>query len=190
MLSGKIGTLMGLIALGLICIGIGLPAAAHGQDIIGVETQRVETVTGPYRMIAEAKPLPSLQSVQFIIRVWDAATGEPVEDLTVSILTSWSESDETGNNVALSPNIPGLYTATLTFEPGRWETVFDLEPQGGASYGAEGFVFDIPEPSRNLEAGYVFLGIFAALLIGAGYLVWRVRRNQRQRAEQQGTTAL
>ena len=158
-----------------------LPASVLAQDIVGEESRRAESVTGPYTVATDVQMLPSLQSAQFFIRVSETATETPADDVTVTILTTWSGGDETGENIALSPNVPGLYAATLTFEPGRWETTLLIEPPGGGSYGADGFVFEIPEPSRNLEAGFVFLGVSVVLLAGAGYLVWRARQAQKAR---------
>ena len=157
------------------------PPSVPAQDIVDEGTRRAATVTGPYTVVADAQMLPSLQSAQFFIRVSETATGTPTDDVLVTILTTWSGGDETGENIALSPNVPGLYTATLTFEPGRWETTLLIEPPGGGTYGADGFVFEIPEPSRNLEAGFVFLGVSVVLIIGAGYLVWRIRQAQKAR---------
>ena len=190
-MHGWVEKAIGLALLALLSVGIAvaLPGPAAAQDIDVKETRRAETKVGPYTVVADASALPSLQSAQFFIRVTDNASGQPVEDLTVTILTHWSGSEETGENIALSPNVAGLYTATLKFDPGVWETTILLEPPGGGSYGADGFVFEVPEPSNNLEAGYVFLGVSVALLAGAGYLVWRVRRNQRQRAAGSGSTA-
>lgn len=167
----------------------GIPGPTQGQDIVGQDSHRSESTAGPYAVVVDAKSLPSLQSVQFFIRVTQVSTGTPAEDLTVTILTTWSGGDETGENVALSPNVPGLYTATLQFDPGRWETTILLEPPTGGSYGADGFVFDVPEPTNDSAAGYVFLGVAVVLIGGAGYLTWRVRQNQKARAASRGEAA-
>lgn len=188
-LSGFAHRSAGLALLTLLAVAAILPAAVAAQDIIGQESRRVESVAGPYTVAAEAKSLPSLQSAQFVIRVRETAPNAPADDVTVTILTTWSGSDETGHNIALSPNIPGLYTATLKFKPGRWETTFLIEPPDGGSYGVDGFVFQVPEPSSNTEAGFVFLGVFLVLLAGGGYLVWRIRRTQRARRAASGEPA-
>lgn len=180
----KLITLM-LLPLGVVMI---LPQPVAGQDIVGEGSRHAETDAGPYSVSVEAKSLPSLQSVQFLIRVENTETGQPADDVTVTVLTTWSGSDDTGENIALSPNVPGLYTATLKFDPGRWETTVLIEPPDGGSYGADGFVFDIPEPTNNVEAGFVFLGVSVILLAGAGYLVWQVRKAQRQRNAASGET--
>ena len=165
---------------------LGLAPTMWGQDIVGQDSRRVETDTGPYTVMVDAQTLPSLQSVQFFIRITETSTGAPAEDLTVSVLTTWSESDEAGENIALSPNVPGLYTATLQFEPGRWETTILIEPPTGGSYGADGFVFDVPKPTSDSAAGFVFIGVAVVLIAGAGYLTWRIRQNQKARAVARG----
>ena len=181
-MSHPLARLIGLALLTLLGAAAGLPAAVLAQDIVGQESRRAESVAGPYTVVVAAQTLPSLQSVQFFIRVRETATATPADNLTVTVLTAWSGSDETGENIALSPNVPGLYTATLKFEPGRWETTLLVEPPGGGSYGADGFVFEVPQPTSNAAAGYVFLGVALVLLVGAGYLVWRIRKTQRERA--------
>ena len=170
-------------AVGLL---IAIPPATWGQDIVGQDSRRSESVSGPYTVVVDAQTLPSLQSVQFFIRVTETVTAAPAEDLTVSILTTWSGSDDTGENIALSPNVAGLYTATLQFEPGRWETTILIEPPSGGSYGADAFVFDVPNPTSDSAAGFVFMGVAIILIAGAGYLTWRVRRNQKARAVARG----
>ncbi len=163
-----------------------LAPAVWGQDIVGQDSRRSESVAGPYTVVVDAQTLPSLQSVQFFIRITETATDAPAEDLTVTILTTWSGSEDTGENIALSPNVPGLYTATLKFDPGRWETTILIEPPTGGSHGADAFVFDVPQPTADSAAGYVFIGVAVVLIVGAGYLTWRIRQNQRARSVARG----
>ena len=178
-----------LLGLALIAIWVVLPAAVLAQDIIGPETRRAAAQAGPYAVDVEAKPLPSLQSVQFIVQVRDAAAGAPVPDAKVTVHTSRQSSDEAGYAHA-SPVGPGVYFATVKMDnPGVWDTVLDIEEPGGQSHPVDGFQFNVISPSSNAEAGYVFIGVAVILAAGAGYLVWRVRRNQRQRAEGSGQTA-
>ena len=178
-----------LFGLALIAILVGLPSAVLAQDIIGPETRRTEAQAGPYAVDVEAKPLPSLQSVQFIVQVRDAASGAPVPDAKVTVHTSRQSSDEAGYAHA-SPVGSGVYFATVKMDtPGVWDTVLDIEEPGGESYPVDGFEFNVISPATNAEAGYVFIGVAVILAAGAGYLVWRIRRNQRQRAERSESTA-
>ena len=179
-------TLAVVVGLNVVGVSTGLADPVRAQDIVGQDSRRTESVVGPYTVVVDAQTLPSLQSVQFFIRVSETGTGAPAQDLTVSVLTTWSGSDETGENIALSPNVPGLYTATLQFEPGRWETTILLEPPAGGTYGADGFVFDVPTPTSDSAAGFVFIGVAVILIAGAGYLTWRIRRNQKARAVARG----
>jgi len=189
-LSYKIANVIGLIALALFGIGIAIPAAVYAQDIIWPETERVETLTGPYTVIAEAKPLPSLQAANIIVQVSETATGERAEDVRVMVFASLSGSDETGWAHAISPNTPGVYSATVELKtPGTWDTSLEIQSPDGTPYPAEGFVFEVIPATNNPEAGYVFIGVAVVLAGGAAYLVWRSRRNQRQRANRSGTTA-
>ena len=188
-LFSKIANAIGLIFLALLGIGMILPANAEAQDIIGPDTRRTEAQAGPYAVDVEAKPLPSLQSVQFIVLVRDANSGTPVPDAKVTVHTSRQSSDEAGYAHA-SPVGPGVYFATVKMDsPGVWDTVLDIEEPGGDSHPVDGFQFNVISPTTNPEAGYVFIGVAVILAGGAGYLVWRIRRNQRQRAEGSGTTA-
>ena len=178
--------LRALTLCAVLALWLGFAGAAWGQDILGQDSRRSESVTGPYTVVVDAQSLPSLQSVQFFIQISKTAPGTPAEDLTVSVLTTWSGSDDTGENIALSPNVPGLYTATLRFDPGRWETTILIEPPSGGSYGADAFVFDVPKPTSDSTAGFVFIGVAVVLIVGAGYLTWRIRQNQKARVGARG----
>ena len=159
------------------------PAVSQAQDISGLDTQRTKDITGPYVVEAEARPLPSLQAAHIIIRVTDAESGAPVDDVRVKVLTSLQGTEHSGWAHAISPNTPGVYSATIEIkEPGIWETTLLIEPPDGGSYGLDGFTFEVVAPSQDRAAGFVFLGVAVVLAAGAGYLVWQIRRNQRQRA--------
>ena len=185
-----IAKLPGLPLIALLCVGVAavLAEPAAAQDIIGPETRRVETQAGPYVVDVEAKPLPSLQSAQFIVQVSDAASAAPAADVKVTVHASRRSSDEAGYAHA-SPVGPGVYFATVKMDnPGVWDTLLDVEEPGGASHPVDGFAFEVVPPASNTEAGYVFLGVAVILMIGAGYLLWRVRRNQRQRSARSNAT--
>ena len=189
-MSPHLTKLIASVALVLFCLGVAIPGGAHAQDIIGPETRQVETLIGPYKVVAEAHPLPSLQAVNVIIRVMETATGLPADDVRVTVYASLSGSDETGWAHAISPNAPGLYSATVELKtPGIWETTLEVESPDGTPYPAEGFVFEVTPATTNPQAGYVFIAVALILIAGAGYLVWRVRKNHRQRAGNASGTA-
>ena len=165
----------------------GLPPA-EAQDIIGATTQYTSGAAGPYTVEGEARLLPSRQAAIHIVRVSDAATGLPVADVRVQVLTSLQGSDHSGYAHAISPNVPGLYSATVELaEPGIWETTLLIEPPEGGEYGVGSFTFEVAVPTAERTAGFVFLGVAVVLAAGASYLVWQIRRNQRERAAREIT---
>ena len=127
---------------------------------------------------------PSSSSSQ----VRDAASGTPVPDAKVTVHTSRQSSDEAGYAHA-SPVGSGVYFATVKMDtPGVWDTVLDIEEP--AANRTRWTVLNLTSfRRRQSEAGYVFIGVAVILAAGAGYLVWRIRRNQRQRAERSESTA-
>ena len=158
------------------------PALVQAQDIIGASTQHTSGVAGPYTVEGEARLLPSRQAAIHIVRVYDAATGLPVDDARVKVLMSLRGSDKAGWAHAISPNAPGLYSATVELaEPGIWETTLLIEPPEGGKYGVGSFTFEVATPTAERSAGFVFLGVALVLAAGASYLVWQIRRNQRRR---------
>ncbi len=176
----------------LLCVFIALPSGLAAQGISGLETQSRQGRAGPYAVDADARELPSLQAVQFFIRVADADGGTPAEGLQVTVHTSRRGGGETGWAHAFSPNVPGLYQSTVALEEaGVWEMTVEIaRPNGGSWFlVADNFVFETVEVQNDIAAGLVFLGVAVVLIIGAGYLVWRIRRNQRQRAARSDTAA-
>ena len=159
----------------------GLPPA-EAQDIIGATTQYTSGNAGPYTVEGEARLLPSQQAAIHIVKVSDAATGLPADDARVKVLMSLRGSDKAGWAHAISPNVPGLYSATVELgEPGIWETTLLIEPPGGGEYGVGSFTFEVATPTAERSAGFVFLGVAVVLMLGASYLVLQVRRNQQRR---------
>ena len=69
---------------------------------------------------------------------------------------------------------------------GVWETDLLIETPDKVAYGAEGFDFEVIAPTSSPQAGFVFIGVAAAIFAGAGYLLWRIRRTQRERAARAG----
>ena len=184
-----VANLLGLWLVALLAVGL-VPPPAWAQGIDGLETQSRQGRAGPYSVAADARELPSLQSVQFFIKVADSA-GTPAEGLQVTVHTSRHGGEETGWAHAFSPNEPGLYQATVALEePGVWEMLVEVTQPDGVTWFMDGdsFVFTSVAASTNAEAGYVFIGVAVVLAAGAGYLVWRIRRNQQQRAGQSGGT--
>ena len=172
-----------------------------------MDTQKRDDVpAGPYTLTVEAKPLPSLQAAQFFITVADAASGGPAGDVKVRVIASLQGSDEHGYALATKVgtsdgdapdgDAPDVFTATLVIETlGIWETDLEIETPSGDTYLAEGFDFEVIGPTvkrtaARQEAALIFGGVSVALLAGGVYLVWRIRRTQRQRAARDGNTSV
>ena len=91
---------------------------------------------------------------------------------------------------------PDVFTATLVIETlGIWETDLEIETPSGDTYLAEGFDFEVIGPTAKRtaarrEAALIFGGVSVALLAGGVYLVWQIRRTQRQRAARDGNTSV
>lgn len=192
------GRLTAAIALALSAVAALLiafsapPPTALAQDIRGLDTKlRTDAIAGPYTVTAEAKPLPSLQAVQFFVTVADTASGNRADDVRVEIITSHQGSAETGFALTTKIDTPGVFLATVTMEtPGVWETDLLIESPAGDTYGVEGFAFEVFAPTSTPEAGFVFIGVAVVLIVGGAYLVWQIRRTQRRRAARIGNTAV
>ena len=188
-MRGAAGKLLVIVLLALAGVGsgAGVVPPAHAQDIIGLDEQDRETQAGPYTVVVNARPLPSLQAAWFIIRATDTASGAPAGDLRVRIITSRQGSEDTGFAHATKLDQPGTFVATVNMKKaGVWETDLLIETPDGVAYGAEGFDFEVIAPAGSPQAGFVFIGVAAAIFAGAGYLLWRIRRTQRERAARAG----
>ena len=211
-MPGIIANWLGVALLLALAASIALPSTALAQDFRGLDTQKRDDVpAGPYTLTVEAKPLPSLQAAQFFITVADAASGGPAGDVKVRVIASLQGSDEHGYALATKvgtsdsdapdsdapdSDAPDVFTATLVIETlGIWETDLEIETPSGDTYLAEGFDFEVIGPTvkrtaARREAALIFGGVSVALLAGGVYLVWQIRRTQRQRAARDGNTAV
>ena len=206
-MPGIIANWLGVALLLALVASIALPPTALAQDFRGLDTQKRDDVpAGPYTLTVEAKPLPSLQAAQFFITVADAASGGPAGDVKVRVIASLQGSDEHGYALATKVgtsdgdapdgDAPDVFTATLVIETlGIWETDLEIETPSGDTYLAEGFDFEVIGPTvkrtaARREAALIFGGVSVALLAGGVYLVWRIRRTQRQRAARDGNTSV
>ena len=206
-MPGIIANWLGVALLLALAASIALPPTALAQDFRGLDTQKRDDVpAGPYTLTVEAKPLPSLQAAQFFITVADAASGGPAGNVTVRVIASLQGSDEhgyalatkvgTSDSDAPDSDAPDVFTATLVIETlGIWETDLEIETPSGDTYLAEGFDFEVIGPTAKRtaarrEAALIFGGVSVALLAGGVYLVWQIRRTQRQRAARDGNTSV
>ena len=156
----------------------GTAAAQSERPII------VNYLAGPYKIgVLTEKSSLSVGRVIFTITVHDAASGEPAGDATVVIRTRHqSEGTEGWSSAFNSPADPETFSAQILLEtPGVWDAFIEISGPigiGAVSVGSLG----VPHARTYASGSYVFFGIFAALMAGAGYLIWSVHRNQKRRA--------
>lgn len=172
---------MGLVAgLLLVLALISPPQAARAQGS-GEGPYHIEA--GPFQLEVLAIPSNlSLGTVQYMIRVLDARNQEPVTDARVRINGRHASSDQVGWARALNtPQAPGEYSARIELDgPGVWEMSVDVSSDlGRVEVGVPSQT--VPEPRQSGAGTLVFLGVFAVLILGGGYLVWSIRRAQRKR---------
>ena len=157
-------------------LGPGTAAAQSERPII------VNYLAGPYTIgVLTEKSSLSVGRVIFTITVHDTASGEPAGDATVVIRTRHqSEGTEGWSSAFNSPADPETYSAQILLEtPGVWDTFIEISGPRGIGAAAVGSL-GVPHARTYASGSYVFFGIFAALMAGAGYLVWSVYRNQRR----------
>ena len=144
----------------------------------------VNYLAGPYKIgVLTEKSSLSVGRVIFTITIHDAASGEPASDATVVIRTRHqSEGTEGWSSAFNSPADPETFSAQILLEtPGVWDAFIEISGPlgiGAVSVGSLG----VPHARTYASGSYVFFGIFAALMSGAGYLMWSVHRNQKRRA--------
>ena len=105
--------------------------AAQAQ---GSEVQRFQQVAGPYQISAAVVQSGlSLGLTLFAITVVDEATGLPIPDARVILLTKHDESGYVGKGAALNTlDNPDRYDAKLNLDsPGLWRITIDVESSKG-----------------------------------------------------------
>ena len=158
-----------------------------GPDLVSAQSERpvvVHYLTGPYEIgVLTQRSDLSVGRAVFTITVQDAEGGEPVGDARVVIRTSHQvEGTEGWASAFNSPNAPETYYAQVYLEePGIWDVLIEIESPLGSSITSVGSLH-IPNARTYSSGSYVFIGVFAVLLLGGGYLWWNTSRNQRRRA--------
>ena len=159
--------------------------AAQAQ---GSEVQRFQQVAGPYQISAAVVQSGlSLGLTLFAITVVDGATGLPIPDARVLLLTKHDESGYVGKGAALNTlDNPDRYDAKLNLDsPGLWRITIDVESSKGR-VAAEMMQLTVPGTRRITGGTYVFIGVFGVIIAGAAYLWWST---QRRRSSSAGTGA-
>jgi Flp pilus assembly protein CpaB len=159
-----------------------MPLAASAQEPAG-------TVVGPYIVQVDVSPdPPTIRGVLVAVTVVDAASGEPIDDADVRILTVNREDGVLGDTPARSNSVfPGYYRAPISPEPGTWSLQVAIASELGE------VVVDQPDlviPQYKAPlAGTVIYAVVVASIIGvASYLWWTSRRARQRRAAATGAT--
>ena len=126
-------------------------------------------------------------SAQFAVFVYDPYTGAPVPDARVVMLTAHEEEGNPGWAFATnSPAAPERYNTHLKLDStGEWAISVDVS----SSLGADIFdvtTLEVPSLNRLTQGTWVFVGVFAAIMGGIGYVWWSARRDYRRRQAMQG----
>jgi hypothetical protein len=166
----------------MIFLALALAPAAALAQVADQEPYRVEA--GPYNIAVLANPSSlSLGTVQYMVRVTNARDGQPVPDARVVIRSRHGEEGGGGGwaNALNTPVAQDIYEAVVQLDgPGLWEMSIDVSSELGRVE-VEIPSQNVPVPRQSREGGMVFMGVFAALVLGGAYLVWASRRAQRQR---------
>jgi len=157
--------------------------AGNQEDLAGpVRIDRNITV-GNYSLFVEAEASKlSLGSALVSVAVLNARNGEPVPGASVVIHTLHSETGESGWATALPvPERPEIYRARMKLEdPGQWDLSVEVDGPLGREASTVGTVA-IPQPKQYWVGSMVFAGMSGVLLCGLLYVVWSIRRAQKQR---------
>lgn len=154
------------------------PALAQGPP-----PQPEPVTAGPYALRVErTQSNLTIGFVQFSLYLTEAASGQPVPDAQVILISRHIEEDNDGWSVAVNtPQRPERYDARMNLEAtGEWEIRARVQSDLGL---AEAVIDHITVPTVALRSSgsFVFFGAFALILGGVVYLIWSVRRNNRKR---------
>jgi hypothetical protein len=167
-------------ALVLILCALLPPSVALAQQ---TEGQPYHVEAGPYQIdvVASASKL-SVGSVEYLVRVYDSQTGQPVSDARVLIRARHFDSDEAGwANALNTPVSPAAYTARVELDgPGVWAMSVDVSSALGRVE-VDVPPQTVPVPRQSGAGGLVFIGVFVVLIAGVAYLTWTIRRTQQRR---------
>ncbi|MBI4310696.1 MAG: hypothetical protein HY681_02850 [Chloroflexi bacterium] len=155
-------------------------AVAHAQE--GADSPPYQTA-GPYRVAVQTLTLePLVADVRFFVYVLDGATGQPVPEAQVRILTRHQAGGQEGWAYALTtPQEPSLFRANVHFDQeGVWESKVEVAGALGTVEVA-GPASVVHFEKRSAAGGYVFLATALVLVGGGVYVAWRIRQAQARR---------
>ena len=156
------------------------PALSQAQL---TETRPFKVEAGPYLINVLSDPSKlSLGTVDYTVIVTNSQTLQPVPDARVLIWARPAEGGDRGwSNALNNPITPTKYTARMQLDgPGVWKMSVEVSSAlGRVEVEAPSQV--IPKPRRSRAGSLVFIGVFTVLIGFTSYLVWTIRRNQKQR---------
>ena len=172
------------VALCLLLAGMGAVARAQSDEDFDPLFVRP---AGDFEVgVRWLPPAPQVGIVNVAVKPTIAATGEPVTDARILIVAERSlvvngESviEPDFEVVAVnSPESPTVYRANMKFEEaGNWVLHIKIDSPTAGQTDFRAPLVTLPPPIEpGLEGGWVFLGIFLALLAGSAYLVFASRR--------------
>lgn len=163
------------IAIAALLLAI-VPLAAFAQETSG-------EVVGPYIIEIDISPdPPTARGVLVAVTVADAATGEPIDNADVRVLTVNQEDGTLGDTPTRNSSVfPGYYRTPLTPEPGTWSLQIFIASDLGE------VVIDQPPlviPSLNPPiAGTLTFALVMVAIVGVStYLWWSSWKARRRRA--------
>lgn len=157
--------------------------AGQQENLAGPVRIDRNLIAGDYSLFVEAEASNlSLGTALVSVAVLNAATGEPVPGASVEIHTIHDETGETGWATALPvPERPEIYRARMKLEhPGLWDLSVEVDGPLGREATLVGSVA-IPQPKQYWVGSVVFAGMSGVLLCGLIYVLWTIRRAQKQR---------
>ncbi|MDE2937361.1 MAG: FixH family protein [Chloroflexota bacterium] len=157
--------------------------AGQQENLAGPVRIDRNLIAGNYSLFVEAEASNlSLGTALVSVAVLNAATGEPVPGASVEIHTIHDVTGETGWATALPvPERPEIYRARMKLEnPGAWDLSVEIDGPLGREATVVGTVA-IPQPKQYWVGSVVFAGMSGVLLCGLLYVLWTIRRAQKQR---------
>ncbi len=164
--------------------------AAQQEDPIGGD-RGVDIIAGPHavRVVVINSNLAA-GFLQMALFITDADTGETVSDARVVLKANNEDQDYEGWGTAHnSPANPQRYDARMNLRStGEWTIDVDVTSSLGQG-GANALTLEVPALNRYTDGSLIFFGIFAAMMLGLGYIIWSAKRDDRRRrlAKQSGT---
>ena len=169
-----------IIPMVALCLTTSSPSLALGQQQ-GV--QEVRQVVGPHDVRAQTiTSTLSTGRVRLIITVLEATSGRPVPNALVRIWTTRKSTGARGWALALSgPAAPERYEATVRLDSsGVWLLEVEINDSLGDSLLMLPSV-EVPALKRYTAGSLVFVAITLVVVLGGGYVWWRIRQEQQKR---------